>query len=109
MRVMGILVALTLLAFATNCKALGLLILLFLLGCSLFGIAETVKDALDGGLSVEAQRMRLWRDNPEAVMQDFEAWKEQREECRRSRPGYAQRKKELDELVLKLSTSKEIQ
>jgi len=48
MRVMGIIVVLTVVAFAFDQKWLGLIIFLFLLGCSLYGVGETVVDIYNG-------------------------------------------------------------
>jgi hypothetical protein len=68
-RVTGILVVLALIAFVIDCKPLGALVLLFIIGCALFGLAQ------GGAFDISEQRKRLWRDNPEHVIRGFEAWK----------------------------------
>lgn len=58
MRVMLIIVVLTIVAFATNQKWLGLLILLFIVGCALFGVVETVVDLARGTSDLTAEGRR---------------------------------------------------
>ncbi len=75
MRIIGILVVLTLIAFATDCKPLGALVLLFLMGCSLYGLADS---AINGSFDVSEQRKRQWAENPEKVVEDFNLWKQRK-------------------------------
>jgi hypothetical protein len=103
MRIMGILVILSLIAFATDCKPLGALIVVFLIGCGVVGVADSI---VNGTFDISKQRKRQWSENPDRVVEDFEAWKEAREERRRSRPGYAERRVEMDELIRKLNPTK---
>ena len=58
MRIMSIIVMLTIVAFATNQKWLGLLILLFIVGCALFGVGETIVDLLTGNSTLTKQGRR---------------------------------------------------
>ena len=58
MRVVLILAVISFVASVTNQKGLGLLILLFIVGCSLFGVAETIVDLFTGNSTVTKQGRR---------------------------------------------------
>jgi hypothetical protein len=63
MRIVLILAALAIVARVIDQKLLGLLILLFILGCSLWGVGETVVDLMTGNstLTKEGRRRHLLR------------------------------------------------
>lgn len=96
MRITLILWVMSLLAFATNSRVIGMLILCFIIVCSLYGLMDSV---INGSFDVSKQRKRNWRDNPELAAECFEAWKEKREARRRLRPGYLEMRTEMEELI----------
>lgn len=63
MRIVLILAALSITAYVTNQKWLGLVVLLFIVGCSLFGVVETFVDLTTGQstLTEEGRRNHLRR------------------------------------------------
>ena len=64
MRALLILVVLSVIAIAFHVVWLGSLIFFVIFGSALFGVGETIKDACNGGLSVEAQMRRHLQSLP---------------------------------------------
>ena len=58
MRVVLILAAISFVAYVTNQKWLGLLVLLFIVGCALFGVMETIVDLFTGNSTLTKQGKR---------------------------------------------------
>jgi hypothetical protein len=64
MRVISILAVLAIIAIAFHIVWLGTLVFYFIFGCALFGVGETIKDAFNGGLGIEAQMRRHLQSLP---------------------------------------------